>query len=82
MTETINPLTHPNPLKLWYHRRSIAYASVAGLFLMLILIFVGAIDKDIVPLAQTLCWVFGINILGYIANNVVENVAAMKFGSR
>jgi len=56
--------------------------SMAGLFFMQVLILLGAVTADSVPLAQTISWVFGINILGYIANNAVENVAAMKFGNK
>ena len=73
---------HPNPNKLWLHRRSIAYLSVAGLFVMQLLMLLGAIDFGTVPLAQTITWVFGLCIIGYIANNAVENIAAMKFGNR
>lgn len=82
MKEACNPLEHPNPSKLWIHRRSIAYLSVAGLFLMLLLLLLNKVPADAVPLAQTISWVFGVNILGYTANNAVESVAAMKFGNR
>lgn len=82
MKETCNPLEHPNPGKLWFHRRSIAYLSMAGLFLMQILLIFNKVPTDSVPLAQTVSWVFGVNILGYIANNAVESFAAMKFGSK
>jgi len=82
VSETPEKLQHPNPSVWWFHRRSIAYMSMAGLFFMQVLILLGAVTADSVPLAQTISWVFGINILGYIANNAVENVAAMKFGNK
>lgn len=70
---------HPDVKVLWLHRRSIAYLSVAGLFILIIAMFFGVIEKDVVPLAQTISWVFCFNIIGYIANNAFENVARMKF---
>lgn len=80
MKETCNPLEHPNPSKLWFHRRSIAYLSMAGLFIMQLLLITNAIEAHAVPVAQTLSWVFGFNIIAYVANNAFESVAAMKFG--
>lgn len=79
MSETKTPEQHPNPKTLWIHRRSIAYLSVAGLFINQVLMFVGAIDTAAVPLAQTLSWVYCFNIVCYIANNAFENIARMKF---
>lgn len=71
--------THPNLKTLWLHRRSIAYMSVAGLFINQLLIFFGVIDIATVALAQTISWVYCFNIVGYIANNAFENIARMKF---
>ena len=82
MSEKQGLLEHPNPATLWFHRRSMAYLSMAGLFFMQVMIIFGKMPTDAIPLAQTISWVFGVNILGYIANNAVENVAAIKFGNR
>ncbi len=80
MSEPQQPTeSHPNPRVLWIHRRSIAYLSMTGLFILITAMFFGVIDKDVVPLAQTIAWVFCFNIIGYIANNAFENVARMKF---
>lgn len=82
MSENQEAEAHPNPKALWLHRRSIAYLSLTGLFLNQVLIFAGVIDKDVVPLAQTLSWVYCFNIIGYIANNAFENIARMKFSNK
>lgn len=71
---------HPNLKDLWFHRRAIAYASLGGLFATLAMILTDSVKPDVVPLAQTLCWVFGCNIIAYVANSAFESFAAMKFG--
>jgi hypothetical protein len=63
---------HPNPNQWWYHRRLMAYASLAGLFSILFALFAGGIRADMVPLAQTLAWVFSANLLYYYGGNAVE----------
>lgn len=83
MSKTEQPTGyHPNLKALWFHRRSIAYLSVAGLFGLIIAMFAGVITADMVPLAQTIAWVFCINITGYIANNAFENIAYMKLSKQ
>jgi hypothetical protein len=52
-----------------------AYASLLGLYAILAQILIGSISADIVPLAQTLAWVFSANLLCYYGGNAVE---AMK----
>ena len=37
---------HPNPNQWWYHRRVMAYASLGGLFSILIALFAGGIRTD------------------------------------
>ena len=65
---------HPNPNQWWFHRRMMAYASLLGLYAILAQILIGSISADIVPLAQTLAWVFSANLLCYYGGNAVEAV--------
>ena len=51
-----------------------AYASLLGLYAILAQIMLGSIQSDIVPLAQTLAWVFSANLLYYYGGNAVEAV--------
>ena len=51
-----------------------AYASLCGLYAILAQIFIGSINTDVVPLAQTLAWVFSANLLYYYGGNAVEAV--------
>jgi len=66
--------SHPNPNQWWFHRRMMAYASLLGLYVILGQIIIGSISADIVPLAQTLAWVFSANLLYYYCGNAVEAV--------
>lgn len=63
---------HPNPNQWWFHRRIIAYSSLACLFCLLIALFTDSVATDVVPLAQTLAWVFSANLLYYYGGNAVE----------
>lgn len=65
---------HPNPGQWWFHRRAMAYASLLGLFVILAQILLSSIKPDVVPLAQTLAWVFSANLLYYYGGNAVEAV--------
>lgn len=51
-----------------------AYASLLGLYAILAQILMGSISPEIVPLAQTLAWVFSANLLYYYGGNAVEAV--------
>ena len=51
-----------------------AYASLTGLFVILGQMLIGNIDAGILPLAQTLAWVFSANLLYYYGGNAVEAV--------
>ena len=64
--------SHPNPNQWWFHRRMMAYASLLGLYVILGQILLGSIAAHIVPLAQTLCYVFSANLLYYYGGNAVE----------
>ena len=66
--------SHPNPNQWWFHRRMMAYASLLGLYIILGQILLGGISADIVPLTQTLAWVFSANLLYYYGGNAVEAV--------
>jgi len=65
---------HPNPGQWWYHRRLMAYASLLGLYVILFQASLGSISQELVPLAQTLAWVFSANLLYYYGGNAVEAV--------
>ena len=66
--------SHPNPNQWWFHRRMMAYASLLGLYVILAQILIQSISPEIVPLAQTLAWVFSANLLYYYGGNAVEAV--------
>jgi hypothetical protein len=51
-----------------------AYASLLGLYTILVQITLGSIDSHAVPLAQTLAWVFSANLLYYYGGNAIEAV--------
>jgi len=51
-----------------------AYASLLGLYAILAQITLNTVTADIVPLAQTLAWVFSANLLYYYGGNAVEAV--------
>jgi hypothetical protein len=51
-----------------------AYASLLGLYVILAQMMLGSINAELVPLAQTLAWVFSANLLYYYGGNAVEAV--------
>jgi hypothetical protein len=51
-----------------------AYASLLGLYVILAQMMLGTIKAELVPLAQTLAWVFSANLLYYYGGNAVETV--------
>lgn len=51
-----------------------AYASLLGLYAILAQILLGSISAEVVPLAQTLAWVFSANLLYYYGGNAVEAI--------
>ena len=70
--------SHPNPGQWLFHRRLMAYASLLGLYVILAQILLGGISPELVPLAQTLCWVFSANLLYYYGGNAVEYLKDRK----
>ncbi|WP_417500751.1 hypothetical protein [Marinobacter sp.] len=65
---------HPNPGQWWFHRRTMAYLSILGLYVILAQILLGGMPVHVVPLAQTLAWVFSANLLYYYGGNAVEAI--------
>ncbi len=63
--------SHPNPNQWWYHRRLMAYFSMACLGALLLGMFGGRINAEMLPMAQTLAWVFSVNLLYYYGGNAV-----------
>ena len=51
-----------------------AYISIGSLIALLIGLFGGRIDPELMPLAQTLACVFSANLLYYYGGNAVEAV--------
>ncbi|MFP3979155.1 hypothetical protein [Marinobacter sp. KMM 10035] len=66
---------HPNLERYWLHRRSMAYISLAALLSIMIAMFAGRIQVALLPLAETLCWVFCVNLLYYYGGNAAEVLA-------
>ncbi|RKR79605.1 hypothetical protein C7436_1056 [Marinobacter nauticus] len=69
---------HPNPNQWWYHRRLMAYFSLACLAALLLGMFGNRIPEPMLPLAQTLAWVFSVNLLYYYGGNAVEYLKDRK----
>lgn len=65
---------HPNPNQWWFHRRVMAYASLFCLLCIVVGVFTDSVATDVVPLAQTLAWVFSANLLYYYGGNAVEAI--------
>lgn len=70
--------SHPNPNQWWYHRRLMAYFSLACLAALLLGMFGGCVSEALMPLAQTMAWVFSANLLYYYGGNAVEAVKGKK----
>ena len=51
-----------------------AYFSLAGMYVILGQIILGALKPETVPLAQTMAYVFSANLLWYYGGNAVETV--------
>ncbi len=66
---------HPDPNRWWFHRRVMAYISLACLLSILIALLTDNVATGVLPLAQTLAWVFSANLLYYYGGNAAE---AMK----
>lgn len=64
--------SHPNPNQWWFHRRMMAYTSLFALIALMLSMFGGRFDAAVLPLAQTLAWVFSANLLYYYGGNAVE----------
>jgi nucleoside permease NupC len=65
---------HPDPNQWWFHRRVMAYISLVCLLGILIALLTNNVATDVLPLAQTLAWVFSANLLYYYGGNAVEAV--------
>ncbi|WP_328186929.1 hypothetical protein [Marinobacter sp. OP 3.4] len=69
---------HPNPNQWWFHRRLMAYVSLAGIVISLLCALTGAIPSTHTDLVEGLCWVFGFILLGYYGNNAFEAFAQAR----
>ncbi|WP_339779870.1 hypothetical protein [uncultured Marinobacter sp.] len=66
--------SHPNPSQWWFHRRTMAYLSIIGLYVITAQVLLSSMPVHVVPLAQTLAWVFSANLLYYYGGNAVEAI--------
>jgi len=66
--------SHPDPNQWWFHRRVMAYISLTCLLGILIALLTNNVATDVLPLAQTLAWVFSANLLYYYGGNAAEAV--------
>jgi peptidoglycan/LPS O-acetylase OafA/YrhL len=72
--------TPPDTTTWWTNRRRHSYLSMFGLFC---LIFVASLGDDkqlaaVLPLYQTLAWVFGAIILTYVGAATIEDVVKLR----
>lgn len=75
-----NNQTHPDSSTWWKHRRRHSYTALVGLFLLPI---VGIIlDTErlaiIIPLLQTLAWVFLLIIISYLVAATGEDIVKIR----
>lgn len=65
---------HPDPARLWKHRRRLAYWSMTALSLSLLAgLFYGVRSPELV---EGICWVFGIVVVSYYGGNAAEALAS------
>lgn len=69
---------HPNPSRWWKHRRRLAYMSMFGLFVIVTAMLAGSIREAMVPLAETLSYVFAFNIFNYYGGNAWETLVRSR----
>ena len=69
---------HPNPNQWWFHRRCMAYASLAGILTSLISALTGIIPEPMLPLIEGLCWILGFIVAAYYTNNALEAFAKVR----
>ncbi len=69
---------HPNPNQWWFHRRIMAYASLAGVLMTLVAACFGAIPEPAMQLVEGLCWILGFVVVAYYANNGLEAFAKVR----
>lgn len=71
---------HPDSSTWWKHRRRHSYSALVGLFLLPVAGIV--LDKDklevIMPLLQTLSWVFLLIIISYVVAATGEDIAKIR----
>lgn len=71
---------HPDSSTWWKHRRRHSYSALIGLFLLPVAGIV--LDKDrlevILPLLQTLGWVFLFIIISYVVAATGEDIANIR----
>lgn len=72
------PDDHPNPNQWWFHRRLMAYVSLAGIVISLVSALTGRVPATHTDLVEGLCWVFGFILIGYYGNNAFEAFAQAR----
>lgn len=78
--KSIDPKNHPDPFIWWKHRRRHSYVSLFGLFFLAnsaMMIDAGTLTA-VLPLFQTIAWIFGLIIFTYIMAATAEDIAQIK----
>lgn len=70
--------SHPNPNQWWFHRRVMAYISLAAILITLIAALCGGVNKEASPLIEGICWILGLLVAAYYANNAFEAFAKVR----
>lgn len=69
---------HPNPNQWWFHRRTMAYISLAAILITLVVALRGGVDEKAASLIEGLCWIFGFIVAAYYTNNALEAFAKVR----
>ena len=64
---------HPDPARLWKHRRRLAYWAMAALTVSLGFGLVGVVRSP--DLVEGICWAFAVVVLAYYGGNAAEAMA-------
>lgn len=64
---------HPDPSRLWKHRRRLAYWSMGALTVAMLAGIFGDVKSP--ELVEGICWVFGIVVVSYYGGNAAEALA-------
>lgn len=69
----MSDVQHPDPSRLWKHRRRLAYWSMGALTVAMLAGIFGDVKSP--ELVEGICWVFGIVVVSYYGGNAAEALA-------